>query len=103
MASLHLPYESWTPTLVPLVGQGWAQAASLWAFCLRVHRVGPSIGVMGSPPRHRTCSPVIVGAARFLTALPLMKFFLSLLKGCLGGRNCLCKSKQEYLPPAFSQ
>src|ERR1041385_8676593 len=36
---------------MPLVGQGWAWAASLWAFCLRVHRVGPSIGVVGSPPR----------------------------------------------------
>src|ERR1041385_1020429 len=51
MASLHLPYESRTPMSVPLVGQGWAQAASLWAFCLRVHRVGSSIGVVGSPPR----------------------------------------------------
>src|ERR1041385_7146659 len=51
-ASLHLPYESQTPTSVPLVGQGWAQVASLWASCLRVHRVGSSIGVVGSPPRH---------------------------------------------------
>src|SRR3954469_11442693 len=51
----------------------------------------------------KTCSPVIVGATRFLTTSPLMKFFLYFLKGCLGGRNCLCKSKQEYLPPAFNQ
>src|ERR1041385_7406702 len=50
-ASLHLPYDSRTPTSVPLVVQGWAQAASLWAFCLLVHRVGSSIGVVGSPPR----------------------------------------------------
>src|SRR4051794_11306293 len=34
-----------------LMGQGWAQAASFWAFCLQVHRVGPSVGLVGSPPR----------------------------------------------------
>src|ERR1041385_6953155 len=64
---LHLPYESRTPTSVPLVGQGWAQAASNWAFCLRVHRVGSSIGFVGSPP-HQRPSPFTIdneGAPRF--------------------------------------
>src|SRR4051812_29345339 len=52
-----------------LAGQGWAQAASLWAFCLQVHRVGPSVGVVESTPRQAT-SP---GALPWLLFLPVTR------------------------------
>src|SRR3954463_10629461 len=50
-AGLHLPYESWTSTSVPLSGPRQVQASSSWAFCLQGHQVGLPIGVVGSPPR----------------------------------------------------
>src|SRR3954468_5782034 len=59
-----------------LAGQGGAQAVSSWAFCLQGHRVGLSVGVMGSPPRHQ-CSKLMsrdVGLIGLLRYLPLAQF-----------------------------
>src|ERR1043165_277051 len=58
-----------------LAGQGGAQAVSSWAFCLQGHRVGLSVGVVGSPPRqvvyhsYRTWTVVRVGCIICLSKL----------------------------------
>src|SRR4051812_38018514 len=42
-------------TSLPSSGPRRVQAVALWAFCLQGHRVGPLVGVVGSPLRHQAC------------------------------------------------
>ena len=44
---------------VPISGPRQVQAIAPWAFCLQGHQVGPSIGVVGSPPRHLVMSLIL--------------------------------------------
>src|ERR1043165_8450292 len=78
-----------------LAGQGGAQAASSWAFCLQGHRVVLSVGVVGSPPRHpqnlaTRLASVETSSGAYLASLTKAKLYsCTYLSPCLRARNSL--------------